>query len=235
MSRYFSLFPIIPYDIAGKRLTSYQNTTNIFFRLRIIRDVLTNFTSYYEYIISESDTPEILADKVYGDPEAHWVILLANNILDPQYDWPLNSRDFKNYIIKKYGSIENAQTTYHHYEKVVRREEPRSGNIVEDHYVINQANLTSNLSSTFADVPYDTYTSLADEQDVSTINYGFNNGKTVFEIIYRNRVTNYDYELQLNEDKRTIKIIKPEYYNQIIREFDDMTGKSRVPYLRRLV
>ena len=135
MAKYFTFFPSIAYDIAGKRRSNYQTVTNIFFRLRIIRSVLSNFSSYYEYLISDSDTPEILADKVYGDSEAHWIILLANDMVDPQYDWPLNTRDFTNYIIKKYGSIENAQTTYHHYEKVIRREEQLSGIIVEERYV----------------------------------------------------------------------------------------------------
>ena len=238
MAKYFTFFPTIAYDIAGKRRTNYQTVTNIFFRLRVVREVLSNFTTYYNYLISDSDTPEILADKVYGDPEAHWIILLANNIIDPQYDWPLNSRDFTKYIINKYGSIENAQTTYHHYEKVIRREEPISGIFTEEHYVINQANLTSSLSSTFANSRYATYEgayALADVQDVNTINYGFNNGKTVTEITYRNRVTNYDYEEQVNEANRSIKIIKPEYYNQIIREYDNLTQTARVPFLRRLV
>lgn len=238
MSKYFTFFPSIAYDIVGKKRTNYQIVTNIFFRLRVIREVLSNFSAYYEYLISDADTPEVLADKVYGDPEAHWIILLANNMIDPQYDWPLNSRDFQKYIIKKYGSIENAQTTYHHYEKVVRREEPLSNTFTEERYIINQANLTSSLSSTFANSRYATYEgayALADVQDVNPINYGFSSGKTVTEITYRNRVTNYDYEVELNDNKRAIKIIKPEYYSQIIREFDILTQTSRTPYLRRLV
>lgn len=238
MSKYFTFFPSIAYDIAGKKRTNYQIVTNIFFRLRVIREVLSNFSAYYEYLISDADTPEVLADKVYGDSEAHWIILLANNMIDPQYDWPLNSRDFQKYIIKKYGSIENAQTTYHHYEKVVRREEPLSNTFTEERYIINQANLTSSLSSTFANSRYATYEgayALADVQDVNPINYGFSSGKTVTEITYRNRVTNYDYEVELNDNKRAIKIIKPEYYSQIIREFDILTQTSRTPYLRRLV
>lgn len=238
MANYFTFFPTIAYDIAGKRRTNYQTVTNVFFRLRIIREVLSNFSAYYEYLISDSDTPEILADKVYGDSEAHWIILLANNMIDPQYDWPLNTRDFKNYIIKKYGNVENAQTTYHHYEKVVRRQEPISGIFTEEHYIINQANLTSTLSTAFANSRYATYEgdyALADVQDVNAINYGFSSGKTVVEITYRNRVTNYDYELERNEAKRAIKIIKPEYYSQIIREFDNITQTSKVSYLRRLV
>ena len=230
MSQFFTKFPIVSYDIAGKRFTTYQSVTNIFFRLRIIREVLGNIAAYYEYLVKDDDTPEILADKVYGNPEAHWIILLANNIVDPQYDWPLKYNDFNNYITKKYGSISYAKTTYHHYEKVVTREESSSGTVVETRFVINQSNIANSMYD--STVPYDTYNSLPETQDVDTINMG--SGKTVIEITKRDRVTIYDYELELNEKKRAIKIIKPEYYAQIIRELDNLT-QTRPSYIRRLV
>lgn len=230
MSQFFTKFPRVSYDIAGKRFTTYQSVTNIFFRLRIIREVLGNVSAYYEYLVKDDDTPEILADKVYGNPEAHWIILLANNIVDPQYDWPLKYKDFDNYIIKKYGSISYAKTTYHHYEKVVTREESSSGTVIETRFVINQSNIANSMYD--STVPYDTYNSLPETQDVDTINMG--SGKTVIEITKRDRVTIYDYEQQLNENKRAIKIIKPEYYTQIIRELDDLT-QTRPSYIRRLV
>ena len=230
MSQFFTKFPRVSYDIAGKRFTTYQSVTNIFFRLRIIREVLGNIAAYYEYLVKDDDTPEILADKVYGNPEAHWIILLANNIVDPQYDWPLKYNDFNNYITKKYGSISYAKTTYHHYEKVVTREESSSGTVVETRFVINQSNIANSMYD--STVPYDTYNSLPETQDVDTINMG--SGKTVIEITKRDRVTIYDYEQQLNENKRAIKIIKPEYYTQIIRELDDLT-QTRPSYIRRLV
>ena len=91
MAQFFDKFPRISYDIEGKRLTTYQSVTNIFFRVRVIREILGNISAYYEYLIKDDDTPEILADKVYNNPEAHWIIIMANNIVDPQYDWPLNS------------------------------------------------------------------------------------------------------------------------------------------------
>jgi hypothetical protein len=231
MASFFDKFPVIPYDINGKQRSEYQLITNIFFRMRFLRQVMSDMTTYYEHIISDDQTPEILADRMYGDPMAHWVILLANNIIDPQYDWPLNSNDFDRYIINKYGSIENAQTTYHHYEKVVSREESTSGTITEYRYVINQANLASNLSSTLSTVPYDHYGNLAEDQEVST--YNLQDGGTVIEIISREAISNYDYEHSKNEAKRTIKVIKPEYYPQIVREFENLVG-FEPSYIRKL-
>jgi hypothetical protein len=69
-------------------------------------------------------------------------------------------------------------------------------------------------------------------QSVENINM---NGQTVTEIIKRDSISNYDYELQQNENKRTIKIIKAEYYGQIMDEFNNITNYRKNPAVRRLV
>jgi hypothetical protein len=58
------------------------------------------------------------------------------------------------------------------------------------------------------------------------------NGKSVKETITKSAISNYDYELELNEAKRQIKIIKPEYYGYILNQFDRLTGASKIPYIR---
>jgi len=227
MSKFFSYFPRVAYDIAGNRYSNYQSVTNIFFRLRVIREVLNNISAYHYYQLHEDETPEILAEKYYGDPEAHWIILLANEIVDPQYDWYLSDREFRNYIVKKYGSIATAKTTIHHYEKVIVREEGATGIVTETRFTINEDKLTDNDLT----VPYDYYTGLAETQSVST--YNLSDGGTVIETIYRDDITNYDYEYALNESRRSIKLIKKEYYGQILSEFNSISEYAKIPYFRR--
>jgi hypothetical protein len=225
MSNFLNLFPRIRYDINKNKYTNYDVITNITFRVSIIKNTLNNISTYFEYQISEGDTPEILAQKVYKDPEAYWVILYANDIYDPQYDWPLNYKSFTSYIASKYGSIEWAKSNYHHYEKVVERVNGEVRTITK--FDINEDSLTSNSMN----VPYDTYDNLA-EAEYNTYNLA---GKTISETITRNRVSYYDYENQLNENKRTIKIIKKEYYPGILEELKKLTGVDTAPYLRSLV
>jgi hypothetical protein len=227
---YFDLFPRTPYDINNGRISEYQGVTNIFFRVRVIREVLQNITAYYEHTISDGDTPEILAEKVYRDAEAYWVILLANEIVDPQYEWPLDSRSFRKYIVNKYGSISNAKTTYHHYEKVITREESFTGIVTETRFIVNE----SDVSVSQNNVPswYESYDSLPETQSVETIDMG--GGRTVIQITKRNRVSNFDWELSQNEKRRLIKVIKPEYYPQIVEEFRALTNDSRPSFFRRL-
>lgn len=118
MGKFLDRFPKVLYDIEGRRLSTYDTVTDLSFRFSIIKDAIKSVSSYYEYVIRDGETPEILADRVYDDPEGYWVILYANDIYDPQYDWPLDSNAFKRYIIGKYGSTQAAKSNIHHYEKI---------------------------------------------------------------------------------------------------------------------
>lgn len=226
--KFFDLFPKIVYDIAGKDVAAFDNVTNIFFRIRVLRKVLANVAAYYEYVVPDGDTPEIVAEKVYGDAEAHWIILLANEMLDAQFDWPLTSQEFNRYLISKYGSLANARNTVHHYEKIIRREESASGLVTETRFEVD----AEGLDEGDLDVPYDSYATLAEDGTFETVNMG--GGKTVMQVSSREAISVYDWEEARNEAKRHIKIIKPEYYGRIIAEFDELTDFSKAPYIRRL-
>ena len=292
MGNFFDKFPLVRYTVDKKLLNEYNAVTNVLFRVGLIKDVMeNNVNAYYYYNVRDGDRPEILAEQIYGNAEAHWMILYANNIYDPYYDWPMDERTFEKYIIKKYGSLAWAKTNYHHYEKVVTRENPSAQVITKTRFEVNEKKLTdgiitiidaetdygvgeiayigpSNASNTFSGqviawnnangqivlantngqakqaqfligsssaangtvlkidlpaTPMDAYNTLTDTTDFSTYTVA---GKTVFEIISRDRITYFDYESQLNEDKRLIKIIQPQYYNQILSELDNITGRK---------
>lgn len=241
---YFDRVPKIKYDINRSLVNpKYETVTNIFFRVKVINEVLNNLDSYFVAEIEDSDTPEILAEKVYKDAGAGWIITMANRMIDPQWDWPLKYDEFNKFIVGKYGSVESALTTIHHYEMVVTRTLMPDNVTTERKYIVNGEKFTDNN----LDVPYNYYTpavgeptpgdfglqpgSLATTQSLSTYNI---DGKTVTEIVKGRSVTNYDYEYELNESKRTIKIIKREHYEQIQSEFDTLTGTSS-SYLRRVI
>jgi hypothetical protein len=266
---YFDRLPKIKYDI-NRNLANpnYEDVTNIFFRIRVIQEVLDNINSYFVAEVEEGETPEIIAEKVYGDSGANWMIIVANKIIDPQWDWPLGYDEFIKYIEGKYGSIENAQTTNHHYDMVVTRTLSPDNITTERRYTVNGEKLTDNNLT----VPYNYYfpsvflndvltdnTSITVDSTAYTVDSGYdeqdpgefglqpgslaftqyvNNyniaGKTVTEIVKGEAVTNYDYEEQLNESRRFIKIIKRDYYDRIQEEFNSLTG-SGASFLRRVI
>jgi hypothetical protein len=56
-----------------------------------------------EYSVKDGERPEHIAERVYGDPGYHWLILLTNNIIDPYHGWYMSGSALEDYIQKKYG------------------------------------------------------------------------------------------------------------------------------------
>ena len=93
-----------------------------------IKNILQNdIVNYFPYSIPDSERPDITAFKQYGDVKYTWLIFLINNIHDPLFDWPLNSREFGNFIKHKYGTLNYAKNTVHHYEQIIRSRSEASG------------------------------------------------------------------------------------------------------------
>jgi hypothetical protein len=115
MSPYFSKFPKMAYDIDGTG-TNKRIVVDIIHRAKFIDVVRSNALIFYPYHTQEGETPEIVASKLYGSPQYHWVILFANNIFDLWNDWPLSYDQMVQYLIKRYGSVPTAKTTVDHYE-----------------------------------------------------------------------------------------------------------------------
>jgi hypothetical protein len=87
--------------------------TDITRNIRFRRDVLANISVYDYYDITEGETPEIVAEKIYGNAQYHWIVMLVNERYDYLNDWPLTQPNLAQYIIDKYG---NTATDVHHYE-----------------------------------------------------------------------------------------------------------------------
>ena len=106
---YFSSFPIIPY---GSTDGTVKNVTNLLRRVAIRTKVKSNAALYDTYNVKNGETPEIIADKLYEDPELHWVVLLINNVTDRYHDWPMSEQQFSTYVNEKYSNPDGI----HHYE-----------------------------------------------------------------------------------------------------------------------
>ena len=101
---YFKEFPKLLYS-TSLGIQNFKTVTNIFSNVKFIKDVLLNADIYYPYDVKDQERPEDIAHKMYKDSSKHWIILLANNIVDPQYDWVMGQQQFEDYIKKKYSSV----------------------------------------------------------------------------------------------------------------------------------
>lgn len=118
-TNYFSYFPQVEYFFPN---SGSKVTRNIFKRVKV-RDlnVIIKSSIFYKYTIKDGERPEEIANRYYGDTQYYWLILYANDIINVYSQWPRSHKDFENYIIGKYESIEKASDTtneanIHHYE-----------------------------------------------------------------------------------------------------------------------
>ena len=107
---YFSYFPLILYDSVGN--SEDKVVTNLLKRVGLRAKVKTNTAFFDTYDVKEGDTPENIADKLYDDPELHWVVLLVNNITDRYHQWPMTTPQWYSFINDKYSNVD----AVHHYE-----------------------------------------------------------------------------------------------------------------------
>ena len=107
---YFSKFPLIIYDSVGNG--EFKIVTNLLRRVAIRSKVRVNTMFFDTYDVKEGETPEMIAHKLYGDPELHWVVLLVNNVTERYHQWPKNTNQFLAYINDKYSDVDAT----HHYE-----------------------------------------------------------------------------------------------------------------------
>jgi hypothetical protein len=105
--KYFDSFPSVQYKGVMAK--------NLMLGIRVIPEVLQKWNLAYPYVITDNDTITSIAHQYYGSKDFAWLVLLSAQIVDPYYDWPLDSEAFENYISQKYGSKQEALTTVYGY------------------------------------------------------------------------------------------------------------------------
>jgi hypothetical protein len=191
-------FQTLPKLIVRDKQTS-QIVTNLLARVNIISTLLQDPLIFYSYDIKDSDTPEIIAHKYYGSVDRFWMVLISNEMLDPQWDWPLTNRVFDSYINEKYTPAELDEI--HHYEKTIT----------------NRTILEGTISSKTITISKDEYDSLVESSKTySTVTGDVN------ITISKKIVDIYTYELNLNESKRKIKLLNKSYASRLETEFNKL-------------
>lgn len=102
---YFSKFPVVSYPSNIGENTKYVLARNILRRVALSDNTLGSNGAFIEYHIKDGEKPEHIADRVYGNPEEHWIILLTNNIIDPYYDWYKSGVVMEGYILEKHSGF----------------------------------------------------------------------------------------------------------------------------------
>lgn len=175
-------------------LTKYNNnlSRSIILKSAIVKSVLEKTSVFYNYIIEEGYRPDMVAYEEYGSPEYDWVVYLSNDITDPYYDWPIDGKNFKAYLEAKYNT---------------------------DIYTLQ------------SQILHYKYTGLTNEteQDIASITWTMSpKTHSVLSVTDPEKVSGwtpvyvYDYEDDLNDSRRSIKLISRTYIPQIERELAEI-------------
>jgi len=196
MSNYFKQVPNFEYvsRLPDAKISDYIPVKNLFKKGYLRDDIFQDLTLFTKYKVQGDDRPDNIAYSLYDDASLDWVILLSNNITNIQTEWPMPQADLDRYLLEKYGSYE-AQEEIHHYET---QEVKNSTGVV---IVEEGLTVESDFSVEFYDWMID---SLETKQGITT------------------PITNYEYEMKIDDDKRNIFALKPRYLNVVKDDLQEM-------------
>jgi hypothetical protein len=147
MPHLFKEFPKVNYDI--KKNGKLEVVTNIMLRFKISEAIKSRKVIYYDYNVQDGERPDVIAYKYYGDATLDWVILIVNNVIDPNYDWPLSNHALEKHIIDKYGSLATAHSTVHEYRKILNEQSRLfDGTIIPKRTLVVDQTTYASLSAT---------------------------------------------------------------------------------------
>ena len=197
MSNYFRRLPNLDYpSLLNDRESNvdFVQTKNLFRRAKIREDLFANFMQFDKYQIIGDERPDNVSEKVYDRDDYDWIVLMSNNIIDINNEWPLTQSQLNEFLNEKYTPQE--LVSIHHYETLELRDNKNqlilpAGIVVDDDYNLEY---------------------LSGGQVKST--NSLVNGRPV------RAVTFYDYENDLNDKKRSINILKSEFVGIFIRDFE---------------
>jgi len=194
--QFFRLVPDFEYvnRFSGNNLTKYTRSKNIFTRVKIRDEIFQNLMYFEKYIIVADERPDNIARSFYGEAEYDWLVLLSNNILNFYEEWPLSQKSFDEFLIEKYGSYDKINAVKHYKSKEVTNS--KGIRILEKDLIVPE-----NYSVTFFDDGL--------KREVTK------SGITI-------PVTNLDYENELQEEKRSIFLIKPQYLRLVTDQIKDL-------------
>ena len=194
MSNYFRLVPDFEYvsRLPDAKISDYITVKNLFKKGKLREDIFQNLAVFTKYQIIGDDRPDNVAFSFYGDSNLDWLVLVCNNVINIQTEWPLPQSSFDAFLVEKYGSYDTLFSGIHHYET----QEIKDSNGV----VVLASGLQVDSDFTFS--YYDELSSSLITRSDAAI-----------------PVTNYEYEEKLQEDKRNIFLLKPRYLNVV---FDDL-------------
>ena len=184
----------------GRSGGDYSIAKNFFKRAKLREDIFQDLAFFTKYSVLGDDRPDNVADLIYGDASLDWVVLIANNIVNIQSEWPMSQGDFNTYVTEKYADEETLYSGIHHYE--ANEVKTSDGSII----IASGTRVSVGQSVSYFD-------DLSEQQIVRTD--------------IASPITNYMHEDKLNNDKRNIFVLKPIYLNILFDDLEEIMANKK--------
>lgn len=203
-------FEYISRDKDKQYISEYVPVKNLFKRGKLREDIFGNLTFFEKYSIKGDERPDNVAYKFYRDETLDWVILISNNILNIQSEWPMTQTTFDKVMLEKYGTYNNLYSGIHHHETTEIR--TSLGAVILPSGIKIQPTWKTN--GNFIENNGSYYYEYWDD--------GLGYNVQVPAASFVREVTNFEYEMGEEEKKRNIYILKPTYLNIVFNDMDDI-------------
>ena len=202
---YFRELPNLKYlsPLSDRNNSSeYIDAKNIFKRVKLRNDYKNSLTNFDKYQIIDGERPDHVADKLYGSQNLDWVVLISAGITNIRDQWPLSDKDIFEFCDDVYGSDMNANRFYE--TKEVKDSRGRiilaAGQVVDANYKSPRPKIDS--------TPQSSYVKFWDS----------GKDQMVTESSVTQSISNYQYEIRMNNKKRGIYVLKPLYLQQFLND-----------------
>lgn len=203
-NQYFRKVPNLEYvnRLPNSKIGDYIEVKNLFKKGTLRKDIVENLVFFERYKIKGNDRPDNVASEFYDDSNLDWIVLLSNNIINIQTEWPLTQDSFDRYLFDKYGLPTDSELdTYNRIYNEIH------------HYETTEVKNRSNVTILKAGLEVESDFSLTYYDDIT---------ETIVEVNPVVGITNYEYEEKIEDDKRNILLLKPRYLNVVIDDMDDI-------------
>jgi hypothetical protein len=240
---YFKEFPEMLYDFKYGRKTKTAIVKDITRNVRIRRDLLANITLYDEYDIVDGETPEIIAEKIYGNAEYHWIVMLANGRYDYLTDFPQAQEACRRACLEFYNEAFTVDS-WSYDGNIITVVKPNHGLLTSPTTTVTIKGATAatnapNGTFTVTAVTFDTFSFTVSTAPTGTAS-GIVTVKPAGRENYINHyvdargfrvnsdapgavsVTNLEDSRRLNEEKGRIKIVSPQLVSRILKDYKEL-------------
>ena len=213
MANYFNNYPTTVYSLSDTN-SDLDFVTDVTKRIAFEQEFKKNSAAYVKYFVDDGDTPEIVAYKFYGDPEKHWIVLMMNDIVDPEFDWPLKESNVVKLIDSKYSANASAGQTGLDWAK----------NNVQAYYKVETKTVvsTGQYSVDKIQVDANTYANIV----VSNVTYTLEEGTQLSVVVSKESKNYYEYEIDTNQSKRNIILLREQFVPLAIRDLKTVFNMS---------